>query len=173
MISEKRQKGLEKIAEENANNNPMKNIQNNINKYLKEIVIEETLTNELKETIKTVEKPKEIIKRFVITTWDNDIYILTGYNSVQEIKEKMAGLEWLRMPNGSEIKSSSISKIQSFEDYMFQNDQKARHKKGQILYFKDDTTAKWWDTKEDYEVDTNIEVITGKIDNLKLNKGDK
>lgn len=73
------------------------------------------------------------ILRFIVTCWDGDIYILEGYKSVEEIRERIGGLEWVTMPNGAEIRASAISKIQPYEDYRFQRDSQWRHKRGQHL----------------------------------------
>lgn len=75
----------------------------------------------------------EKVLRFIITCWDGDVYILEGYQSVEQIREAIGGLEWVIMPNGAEIKASAISKIQPFEDYAFQKDLGWRHKRGQRL----------------------------------------
>lgn len=104
------------------------------------------------------------IKRFILTCWDGDMYILTGYNSAEEIQQRLTGLEWARMPNGSQIKTSSIAKIQSYEDYCFQTDQKWRHKNKQFLGGKD--VNKWWDPRYGYVNDADVKSITGVISNL-------
>ena len=108
----------------------------------------------------------ENIKKFIVTCWDGDIYILTGYESVSEIREKMIGLDWVTMPNGSEIKQSSISKIQSFDDYRFQQDQKTRHKKGQYLGHCLDS---WYDHVGEAG-NADVKSITGAIKNTNLKK---
>lgn len=120
--------------------------------------------DEKTQTAKIVpDKPSTKPKRFVVTLWDGDIYILEGFNSVEEITERIKGLEWVRMPNGSQVKQTAISKIQEYKDYSFQTDQKARHKKGQYLGGRDLDT--WNDSNgETGKADTKS--ITGLIQNL-------
>lgn len=95
--------------------------------------------------------------RFILTCWDGDVYILTGFESVEQIHDKIMGLDWVRMPNGSQIKASSIAKIQSYDDYAFQNEQKFRHKRGQYIAGRE---LQYWDHPVDGRVnDTNIKVL--------------
>lgn len=105
--------------------------------------------------------------KFVVTCWDGDIYILEGYSSVAEIKERIGALDWVRMPNGSEIKQSSISKIQSYEDYRFQKDANWRHKRGQFLYLpkNPERSATWDDPIHGEITNADVKSITGQIKN--------
>lgn len=114
------------------------------------------------QNIEEVKEEKKEIKKishqdgFVLTCWDSDIYILHGFKSVGEIYEKIIGLDWVRMPNGSQIKTSSIAKIQSYEDYRFQNEQKLRHKKGQYL----SRDLNYWDHPTDGRInEADIKVL--------------
>src|SRR5690606_36378528 len=79
----------------------------------------------------------EKVLKFIITCWDGDVYILEGYESVAQIREAIGGLEWVIMPNGAEIRTSAISKIQPYEDYRFQKEGTWRHKRGQYLSLGD------------------------------------
>lgn len=108
-------------------------------------------------------QPPKTSGKFILTCWDGDIYILQGYESVEDIHNRIMGLDWVRMPNGSQIKASSIAKIQSYEDYEFQKDQQWRHKRGQYLSGRNQD--KWWHNADGYIRDaTEIAAITGKID---------
>lgn len=106
--------------------------------------------------------------KIVITCWDGDIYILTGYESSDQVEEAIAGMEKVIMPNGDLIARSAISKIQTYSSYLFQQDQKARHKKGQHIYISEKTgSANWYDQVG--EVDrADIKSITGEIKNIRL-----
>jgi len=95
--------------------------------------------------------------RFIITLYSGDIYILTGYNSAEEIDQKLSLTEKSRMPNGDIIKVSSIEKIQSYDSYRFQKDQKERHKRGQYI-----KGGKWWDVQGEV-TNAYLESITGKM----------
>lgn len=106
--------------------------------------------------------PKKASGKFILTCWDGDIYILEGYASVDDILDRIQGLDWVRMPNGSRIKASSIAKVQSYEDYQFQNDQKWRHKRGQFLTGKD--LGRWWHNVDGHIRDSEVEAITGRLD---------
>jgi len=97
-------------------------------------------------------------KRFVLTCWDGDIYILTGFDTAEQIHEKIMGLDWVRMPNGSQIKVSSISKIQSWEDYTFQHDQRSRHKRGQYLAGRE--ASGWYSNVDGYIGEADTKAIT-------------
>lgn len=108
----------------------------------------------------------EKVLRFVVTCWDGDIYILEGYESVAQIREAIGALEWVIMPNGAEIKTSAISKIQPFEDYRFQADQKRRHKIGQYLSLNLST----WRDPMGETGDADVKSITGVIKNTELPK---
>ena len=104
------------------------------------------------------------MKKFILTCWDGDIYILEGYNSAEEITDRMTGLDWATMPNGSKVRSSDIKKIQAYEDYQFQQDQKLRHKRGQYLAGKN--AEQWHEPIGGYVTDENVQPITGIIKNL-------
>ena len=69
----------------------------------------------------------------MVTLWDGDIYILTGYKSAEEAEYKLSLVEKARMPNGDVIKTSAVAKVQSYESYKFQKDQHSRHKRGQWI----------------------------------------
>jgi len=96
-------------------------------------------------------------KRFIITLYSGDIYILTGYSSAEEIDQKLSLTEKSRMPNGDIIKVSSVEKIQSYDSYRFQKDQKERHKRGQYI-----KNGKWWDVQGEV-TNAHLESITGKM----------
>ncbi len=107
------------------------------------------------------------VLRFILTCWDGDIYILEGYDSVAEIRERIGALEWATMPNGAEIRTSSIAKIQPYEDYRFQRDAQWRHKRGQHLHlprFPDGLAT--WDENGHSEATADVKSITGVIKNL-------
>lgn len=103
-------------------------------------------------------------KKFILKCWDGDIYILTGYSSQEEIDQKLAGLEKARMPNGDIIKTSAIEKIQSFESYAFQADQRQRHKRGQYL-----RNGRWFD-HTGYVTEAKLNSITGVLEEISLVK---
>lgn len=113
------------------------------------------------------EPPRYVSGKFVVTCWDGDIYILEGYSSVAEIRERIGALDWVRMPNGSEIKQSSIAKIQSYEDYRFQKDATWRHKRGQYLYLprNPERPATWDDPQHGEITKADVKSITGVIQN--------
>lgn len=112
-------------------------------------------------------QPPQSSGKFIITCWDGDIYILEGYASVEEIREKIGMLDWVRMPNGSEIKQADIKKIQSYEDYRFQRDAQWRHKHGQFLYLpKNPERHASWDDPIHGEIrKADVKSITGEIQN--------
>lgn len=99
-------------------------------------------------------------KKFIIKCFDGDIYIITGYNSQAEIETKLEGLKKVEMPNGDRISVSGIDKIQSYESYTFQADQKKRHKQGQFL-----KEGKWYDNNGEI-CNANLEKITGALINI-------
>lgn len=101
-------------------------------------------------------------KKFIIKLFDGDMYILTGYQSEDEILQKFEGLEWVRMPNGARVKASSIAKVQSFDDYQFQSDQKARHKQGQ--YLSHDTRS--WRDHAGEIAPSHVQSITGILQSI-------
>lgn len=110
----------------------------------------------------------EKVLRFILTCWDGDIYILEGYSSVAEIRERIGGLEWVIMPNGAEIKASAIAKIQPYEDYRFQRDAAWRHKRQQFLRLPAGDSGKgyWNDPQHGDIMDADVKSITGAIKNL-------
>lgn len=117
----------------------------------------------------TEEKVKvEKVLRFILTCWDGDIYILEGYSSVAEIRERIGGLEWVIMPNGAEIKASAIAKIQPYEDYRFQKDVAWRHKRQQFLRLPSTPGGKatWNDPVHGEINDAGVQAISGVIKNL-------
>lgn len=111
----------------------------------------------------TVKMKKE--KKFIVKTFDGDIYIVEGYTSQEEVDAKLAGLEKARMPNGDIIKTSSIAKIQSFESYRFQSDQRERHKRGQYI-----AGGNWHDTVG-LIGPARLESISGKVTVPALSSG--
>ena len=120
--------------------------------------------DEKTQTAKIVpDKPSTKPKKFVVTLWDGDIYILEGYKTVEEIMDRMVGLEWVRMPNGTQIKQSAISKVQEYRDYAFQSDQKSRHKKGQYL---GGANLETWNDGNGEIGRADVKSITGVIENL-------
>ena len=101
----------------------------------------------------------------MLTCWDGDIYILEGYESPEQVREAIGGLDWVIMPNGAEIKSSAIAKIQPFEDYEFQRDAQWRHKRGQHLTLGD--RPAWRDPQYGEITEAReIKSIMGEIKNL-------
>jgi hypothetical protein len=109
----------------------------------------------------------EKVKRFMLSTYDGDLYILEGYNSTDEITERLAGMEWATMPNGSKIRPSSISKIQSYDDYRFQKDAQWRHKRQQFLRLPNGEGRATWNDNQYGEInDADVKSISGVIKNL-------
>ncbi len=107
--------------------------------------------------------------KFVLTTFDGDVYILSGYASPADIRMRIGGLKHVAMPNGDEIAASSISKIQSIDSYKFQADQKLRHKRGQRLGGKE--LEKWIDpVSHDDIAPSHIASVEGLIKNLPVEK---
>lgn len=104
-------------------------------------------------------------KKFILKTYDGDIYILQGYNSCEEITDRMAGLEWATMPNGARRRVSEIKSVTDMDDYKFQQDQKDRHKKGQYLSGREFDR---WSDITGYVADANVKSITGVIKNMPL-----
>ena len=99
------------------------------------------------------------VKKFVIKTYDGDMYVVEGYESASEIREKLLALDWVTMPNGDEIKPNQISKIQAVSSYQFQAKQKSRHKIGQYI----GRGGKWYDHTHGAICDAELESITGKM----------
>ena len=104
--------------------------------------------------------------KFILTCWDGDIYILEGFTSEDEVIAAIGGMDWVKMPNGARIKASSIAKVQSYEDYSFQKDQKWRHSRGQYLAGKD--MGKWWHNADGPIRDRDVAAITGRLDQPQL-----
>ena len=103
--------------------------------------------------------------KFIITTFDGDMYVLQGYASSDEIRERLGGLKYAKMPNGDEIAISSIAKIQSIESYKFQADQKSRHKRGQRMGGRE--LEKWIDTVNKDDIGpSNVASIEGVVRNM-------
>lgn len=95
----------------------------------------------------------------LLTTFDGDIYIIEKTpDEISEIINNQNISDMLRMPNGSRIHKKSISKIQTYEDYSFQTDQKVRHKKGQFL-----RSGKWNDFTGPLHIGAGLEKITGEL----------
>lgn len=101
--------------------------------------------------------------KFILKTYDGDIYILQGYSSAEEITDRMANLEWATMPNGARRRVSEIKSVTSIEDYKFQQEQKDRHKKGQ--YLRGGELQDWYD-HAGLVTGSNVKSITGVIKNL-------
>lgn len=99
------------------------------------------------------------MKKTLIKTFDNDIYIIE--KTPDEIMEIIKGLDMVRMPNGSHIHKKSISALQTYEDYTFQVDQKQRHSKGQFL-----KGGEWHDKVGAIGVSAHLEKITGSLKQL-------
>lgn len=96
----------------------------------------------------------------LITTFDGDIYIIEkSVDEVMSILDNQNINNLLRMPNGSRIHKSSISKVQSYEDYTFQVEQKVRHKKGQYL-----RKGEWNDNQGPIGISAQLEKITGSLE---------
>ena len=96
-------------------------------------------------------------KNSLIRTFSDDIYIIRG-KTPDELYAMIEGMDDIRMPNGSYIHRKSISAIQSYEDYSFQTDQKARHRKGQYL-----KGGEWNDNQGPLGIDAHLERITGEL----------
>lgn len=95
----------------------------------------------------------------IITTFDGDIYIIEKTpDEIQLIIDNQNISDLLRMPNGSRVHKKSISKIQSYDDYAFQVDQKFRHRKGQFL-----RSGKWNDNQGSLGVSAELYKITGEM----------
>lgn len=90
----------------------------------------------------------------MVKTFDNDIYIIE--KTPDEIMEAIKSSDMVGMPNGSYIHKKSISALQSYDDYVFQTDQKVRHKKGQFLKNGD------WHDNGGYVIGAELFKITGK-----------
>lgn len=93
----------------------------------------------------------------IIKTFSDDIYIIVG-KTPDEVNVSLAGIDDVRMPNGSYINRKAIASIQSYEDYTFQVDQKQRHKKGQYLH-----RGEWNDSQGSLGIKANLERITGEL----------
>ncbi len=93
----------------------------------------------------------------IIKTFGDDIYIIKG-KTPDEVTAAIAGLDDVRMPNGSYINRKSIAAIQGYEDYAFQADQKNRHKKGQYLH-----RGEWNDQQGSLGISAELERITGEL----------
>jgi len=108
------------------------------------------------------------VSQSLITTFGGDIYIIKG-KSPDEVQTLIdAGGEMIRMPNGARINKKSIATIQSYEDYAFQTDQKARHRKGQFL-----KSGEWHDNQGSLGISSHLEKITGEIKSKVLLPGNK
>jgi len=92
----------------------------------------------------------------LIKTFDNDIYIIE--KTPDEIMDQIKSLDMVGMPNGSYIHKKSISALQSYEDYIFQVDQKNRHKKGQFL-----KKGEWNDISGPIGISAHLDKITGPL----------
>lgn len=99
----------------------------------------------------------------LITTFGNDIYIIN--KTPDEVTKLIEHIEMVRMPNGSRINKKSIASMQAYDDYMFQVEQKNRHKKGQYL-----KSGEWNDAQGSLGIKANLERITGNIEVRLLEK---
>lgn len=93
----------------------------------------------------------------IIKTFDGDIYIIKG-KTPDEVAEMIAGMDEVRMPNGSRINPKAIASKQSYQDYTFQAEQKARHRKGQYLH-----GGVWHDNLGSLAISAQLERITGEL----------
>lgn len=103
-------------------------------------------------------KSKQRQQRFIIKTFDDDIYILDGYSSQAEIDQKLSQVEKAEMPNGDIIRTATVAKIMTYESYRFQTDQKSRHRKGQFL-----KNGAWWDHGGEVLSDAGLQRISGTL----------
>lgn len=97
----------------------------------------------------------------LIKTFDDDIYIIKD-KTADEVRAMIAGMDEVRMPNGSWVNRKAIAGIQEYEDYQFQVEQKIRHKKGQFI-----KNGHWNDVGGQIE-NAELERITGSIEIKKL-----
>lgn len=95
---------------------------------------------------------------YIVWCWNEDMYILKGYKSVDEIIEKFNKLNWIKMPNGTTIQKGAVKSVQSYEDYKWQINQKVRHKKGQ--YIGGGEQDDWIGVVEGYTSPADTKVIT-------------
>lgn len=95
----------------------------------------------------------------LIRTYSDDIYIIQD-KSPDEVRAEIeiAGVEWVRIPNGDNIRRASIAGIVSYESYEFQAEQKSRHQKGQFI-----KGGEWWDTVGPLHINAHLESITGEL----------
>lgn len=93
--------------------------------------------------------------RIVVKLWDGDIYILTGFKTAREADAAMEAAGKIEMPNGDMVKYAAIEKVQSFDSYTFQTDQKVRHKRGQYIEGNE------WRDIGGYVTEAKLESITG------------
>lgn len=105
----------------------------------------------------------------IIRTFADDIYIIKD-KTPDELHAILEGMDDVRMPNGSYIHRKSIASMQSYEDYTFQTEQKARHKKRQYLH-----RGEWHDNQGPLGISAHLERITGELSlpagNKKLKNG--
>ena len=104
------------------------------------------------------------IQSTIIRTFADDIYIIKG-KTPDEVSASIAGIDDVRMPNGSYINRKNIASIQSYDDYTFQVDQKQRHKKGQYLH-----RGEWHDGQGSLGISSHLEKITGELPKQLKNK---
>jgi hypothetical protein len=103
-------------------------------------------------------------KSTLITTFTGDIYIIYD-KTPDEIMQAIEHVDMVTMPNGSRIHKKSFSSLQSYEDYTFQTEQKARHKKGQYL-----RNGEWNDNQGPLGIKAELERITGTLPSLESSK---
>lgn len=68
----------------------------------------------------------------IIKTYSGEMYIVKGATPAQ-VRDAIKGKEFVEMPNGDQQRPANIASIISRESYHWQEDQKARHKRGQRL----------------------------------------
>jgi len=92
----------------------------------------------------------------IIKTFSGEMYIIRD-KTPDEVWEMISQQDVIRMPNGDIIRTSGISSVISKESYIFQAEQKTRHKKGQ--YLRGDS----WHDESGEVARSNIGAILGDI----------
>lgn len=97
-------------------------------------------------------------KLSVIKTYSDEIYFIKE-KTPEEILAGVQGSDVMLMPNGDIIKTANIRSIVSHDSYMFQVDQKERHKKGQHI------SGNMWRDDRGREVirDRYLDQLTGDV----------
>lgn len=105
----------------------------------------------------------------IIKTFSDEMYIIEN-KTPDEVRDAIdRGGDMVRMPNGAHVHRKSISSLQSFEDYNFQAEQKAFHKKGN--YIKRNEWIEY--TGIPLGIDAHLERITGDLKNPLLGTNQK